>query len=139
MISVSDPPSVRKTVPDPAAGSGDGARISSARCDVLVEADPVFRVVLRLDFHKTLVIRSKTGAGQRGTLFAVAGEVEIDAAVMAEALRRRPTIAGPGNVCGIVARIRTDTLQRIHPPQRESADTRSLRRTLRGHPPEGPP
>src|SRR3546814_1577830 len=93
MISVSDPPSVKKIVPDPATGSGDGAPTSSARCDVLVEAEPVFRVVLRLDFHKTPVIRSKTGAGQRGTLFAVAGEVEIDAAVMAEALRRRPTIA----------------------------------------------
>src|SRR3546814_3023970 len=102
MISVSDPPSVKKIVPDPATGSGDGAPTSSARCDVLVEAEPVFRVVLRLDFHKTPVIRSKTGAGQRGTLFAVAGEVEIDAAVMAEALRRRPPIAGPGKVCGIV-------------------------------------
>src|SRR3546814_2865204 len=76
MISVSDPPSVKKIVPDPATGSGDGAPTSSARCDVLVEAEPVFRVVLRLDFHKTPVIRSKTGAGQRGTLFAVAGEVE---------------------------------------------------------------
>src|SRR3546814_18112884 len=88
MISVSDPPSVKKIVPDPATGSGDGEPTSSARCDVLVEAEPVFRVVLRLDFHKTPVIRSKTGAGQRGTLFAVAGEVEIEAAVMAEAHRR---------------------------------------------------
>src|SRR3546814_1575972 len=100
MISVSDPPSVRKTVPDPAAGSGDGARISSARCDVLVEADPVFRVVLRLDFHKTLVIRSEAGAGQRGTIFAVAGEVEIAAAVLAEALRLAPAIQAPRNVRG---------------------------------------
>src|SRR3546814_8266264 len=132
MISVSDPPSVKKIVPDPATGSGDGAPTSSARCDVLVEAEPVFRVVLRLDFHKTPVIRSKTGAGQRGTLFAVAGEVEIDAAVMAEAIRRSPTIAGPGHVCGIVARIRPDTVQGIHTHNGAVAESRSLSRTQIG-------
>src|SRR3546814_6173195 len=98
MISVSDPPSVKKIVPDPATGSGDGAPTSSARSDVLVEAEPVFRVVLRLDFHKTPVIRSNTGAGQSGTLFAVAGEVEFNATVTADEPRRRTTPPGPGTV-----------------------------------------
>src|SRR5690606_11604064 len=124
MSSVSDPPSVRKTVPDPAAGSGDGARMSGLRCDVLVEPEPVRRIVLRLDVDQTPVVRSETGAGQRHAVFAVAGEVEIDAAMMAEAFGRRPAVARPGDVGGIFAGIGPDAVQGVHPLHGPIAESR---------------
>src|SRR3546814_4147998 len=57
---------------------------------------------------------------------------------MAEALRRRPAIAGPGNVRGIVARIGPNTVQRIHPPHGPVAESRGLGRNQRRRPAEIP-
>lgn len=92
--------------------------------NILIERESIGRVVSSFDLYEASVIRAKAGPGQRVAVLAMPGEVEMDAAMLAKALRRSPAIARPCNVCRVISRIGPDTVQRIHPP-RQIGDQRS--------------
>ncbi len=78
------PGSGQEKLPAPSGGRGDGACISSLRCNDPVKTKPVCWVEPGLDLHKSLVVRSEGGSGQCVAVFPMTGKVEVDAATMPE-------------------------------------------------------